>query len=119
MKNSETTQPAKPWHRPEWREQVVRWMEGELTRSGCTATMRIEQVRSSDDGIVLRVQAAEDVFYFKALADSPWVANEPVVADALGTLYPHVVPKPLSIDGRERWMLTDVLAPRWRMRSAT
>ena len=103
--------PDRPWQNRGWREQAECWIKEELARLRHTPIVRMEQVRSSDDGVILRVDTAECVFYFKALADSHWIANEPVIADALGALYPHVVPKPLRIEASKRWMLTNQFGP--------
>ena len=100
-----------PWRRRGWYGQAVRWIEQELPRLGYGSVTHIDQVRSTGISAILRAHTGQGVFYFKAVADLPWLTNEPVVADALGTRYPKLIPKPICTDGARRWMLTAAFGP--------
>ena len=91
----------KPWRRRGWFAQAADWIERELPRLGYGPVTEIEQRRSA----ILRVHTEQEVFYFKA-AEDPWNTREPVVADVLGTRYPCLIPRPVSIDASRHWMLT-------------
>jgi hypothetical protein len=111
IEDAEATPSEQPWRRRGWFEQAESWVERELTRLGYVPIVRTEQIRATDGAAILRADTAKGIFYFKAVAHSRWFANEPVVAHALGTLYPHLVPKPLCIDADRRWMLTEEFGP--------
>lgn len=83
-----------------WHGEVIEWIERQLSEKGYCVD-HIEQMRSS----ILRAHTGKEAFYFKAIID-PWYTNEPVIADTLGTCYPHLVPRPICIDVERRWMLT-------------
>ena len=105
------TPPEFAWQLRGWFEQAVRWVERELSRLSYGPVNNIEQLRTSKTSVMLRVHTDQAVFYFKTMVDIHWLANEPVVADTLGTHYPHLIPKPVCIDAARRWMLTAEFGP--------
>ena len=105
------TPPEFPWQRRGWFEQAVQWIERELSRLDYGPVTNIEQGRTSKTCFMLRVHTDQAVFYFKTMVDVHWLANEPVIADTLGTRYPHLIPKPVCIDAGRRWMLTAEFGP--------
>lgn len=94
----------------DWYQQAVLWIERELPRLGYGSVTNIEQ-GSENKPHILRISTDQDVFYFKAVPNENWLANEPVVANALSARYPHLVPKPICIDAERRWMLTAEFGP--------
>ncbi|NKB66121.1 MAG: phosphotransferase [Candidatus Latescibacteria bacterium] len=105
------TPPQCPWQRRGWFRQAVRWIEQELPRLGYGPVTNIEQGRATNNSAILRAHSSQGVFYFKAVADVPWLANESVVVDTLATHYPHLIPKPICTDTARRWMLTAEFGP--------
>ena len=89
----------------DWHQEAVQWIELELPRLGYDDVARIEN-GPKDKPHILRVHTDLGVFYFKAVPNENWLANEPVIATALATHYPHLIPKPVCIDAERRWMIT-------------
>ncbi|NKB66362.1 MAG: phosphotransferase [Candidatus Latescibacteria bacterium] len=105
------TPPEFTWQYRGWFAQAIGWIERQLARLGYGPVLSTEQLRTSNTSLMLRVHTDGSVFYFKTAADAPWLANEPAVANTLGTYYPHLVPKPVCIDATRRWMLTAEFGP--------
>ena len=101
-----STLPGCPWERRGWFPQAVHWIERELPRLGRGSVTHVQQRRATGNSAILRTRTHQGAFYFKAVADVPWLANEPVIATALSSRYPHLVPEPVAVDADRRWMLT-------------
>jgi len=93
------------WQRPGWREQVFRWVEGELARAGRAPVSGIEQVRVWEFSQVLRLQTDHGDCYFKAVARS--LATEPVLTRWLAMLFPAALPTVIAIEPDQRWLLME------------
>jgi hypothetical protein len=89
----------------DWYKLAVEWIKQELPRLGYGSVTRIEQGVENKPHI-LRVHIDHSIFYFKAVPNEHWLANEPVIATELATRYPHLIPKPICIDAERRWMIT-------------
>jgi len=100
-----------PWRYRGWFEQAVQWIKQELSRLGYGTVIRIEQGKANDNSAILRANTEQDVFYFKAVADLPRLANEPIIAATLVARYPHLIPSPICTDPARRWMLTAAFGP--------
>lgn len=106
LEEEEATSLRQPWRCRGWYKDAVQWIEQELPRLGYGPVTDIEQGRPA----ILRAHTGRGVFYFKAITDA-WYVNEPVIADTLGTRYPHLIPRPVCIDAERRWMLTPEFGP--------
>ena len=98
-------QPAdgRDWDLPGWRDQVIDWVEGELSRRGLGRVSATEQVRVWEFSHVLRLRAAEGEFYFKALPHAG--AAEPRLTRWLAELYPSLMPAVVATEPDRRWLL--------------
>jgi hypothetical protein len=94
-----------PWARPGWFAQAVAWIEARLAELGQPPVAPVEQVRVWSISCILRAPTAGGDIYFKAAADLPLFANEPVVVVGLAQLFPAQVPAPLAWEAERRWML--------------
>lgn len=111
LETEESVRPACPWQYRGWFEHAVAWIEQELLRLGHGSVTDIEQRRTTTDSAILHAQTNHGGFYFKAVANRHKFTNEPVLANALATQYPHLIPKPICIDPERRWMLTPEFGP--------
>jgi len=91
------------WYRSGWFEKATAWIEEQFDDRGIFMTAPIEQVRSWERSAILRAQTTFGQYYFKA---TPTIfRHEPPLVKWLAFTYPEDFPKPLLVDGWQRWLL--------------
>jgi hypothetical protein len=99
-----------PWAKPGWYRDTTNWIEEQCDRLGWGGIESIQPVRSWNLSCVLAVNTtAEKKVYFKAGLDSSLFINEGIVMDYLAQLYAPIIPRPLVVDEKRRWMLMEEL----------
>ncbi len=91
------------WYRPGWFEKAAAWIENQFDDRGILMTAPVEQLRSWERSAILRAQTTFGQYYFKALP--VMFRHEPPLVKWLATKYPEDFPKPLLVDGWQRWLL--------------
>ncbi len=91
------------WYRPGWFAKATAWMEEQFDDRGILMTAPIEQVRSWERSAILRAQTTFGQIYFKAVP--VMFKHEPLLVKWLAHNYPQDFPKPLLLDGWQRWLL--------------
>jgi hypothetical protein len=94
-----------PWAKAGWFAQAEGWIEGQLRRMGFSLLAPIQQKKNWTLSCVLQANTSAGDVYFKAPARWDLAADEPVLIQALSTLYPTYIPAPIAIDAKRRWML--------------
>ena len=102
-RRAEPTSDATDWARPGWRDEVLAWVDGELSRRGLATVREIDQVRVWETSQVLRLDTGEARFYFKARPPSG--AVEAPLTRRLAERHPTAMPEVIAIDARRRWLL--------------
>lgn len=97
--------PLRPWERLGWLRRASDWMLHELDRHSIQATGSVEQHTAfRHASSVLRVPTADGDYYLKAGLPQP--PHEAPLTMALAEHWSDRVPKPLTIDAAENWMLS-------------
>jgi hypothetical protein len=94
---------AGDWTQPGWRDEVLAWVDGQLARRGCATVRAVEQVRVWEWSQVLRLDAGEAQFYFKARPTSG--AAEVPLTQRLAERHPAWMPEVIAVDPHRHWLL--------------
>lgn len=95
--------PKQPWTLPGWRRRTRTWIQAVLAQRDLTVTGPIEQTHVKPWSTVLRVPTTAGAIYFKA--NTPALAHEPAVTEALSRWRPEDLPTVLATDPERGWML--------------
>ena len=98
-----------PWYRVGWYDRACDWVREQLTVLGRDPTGVVEQLRSWQRSMVMRVATDGGTVYFKAVP--PFFAHELTLARYLHARYPAHVPRVLAADDRRHWMLLEDVGP--------
>lgn len=94
---------GRDWVRPGWRAEALSWVDGELASRGLGPATHVEQVKVWEYSHVLRLRAAGDDFYLKALCESS--AREVGLTARLAHEHPGWVSDVVAADLGRRWLL--------------
>ncbi len=93
-----------PWVQPGWYAEAEEWVRAALAAHGIDPWSGLEPVKAFYTGATFRMATAAGYVYFKAV--SPAFIREPALTEALARWAGRMVPAPLAVDARRRWMLT-------------
>lgn len=91
------------WARPGWRDEILAWVDGQLSRRGCATVRAVEQIRVWEWSQVLRLDTGEAQFHFKARPPSG--ALEGPLTRRLAERHPASMPEVIAIERHRRWLL--------------
>ena len=93
------------WSRPGWHAEAVDWISSQVEILGYRRTGDIRQRKMWGLSAILEVPTDQGPLFFKEACRSPLFADEPAVTSALAGLFPGMVPPPLAVEAKRRWML--------------
>ena len=89
-----------PWQHEGWFEDATSWISSELS-----GVNEVEQYRVWSGSALLRVDADDRRYFFKAAPDI--FHREAIVTSLIADRFPQVVPTPVAIDEARGWMLLE------------
>jgi hypothetical protein len=91
------------WARPGWRDEVLAWAAGHLTRRGLPPIDAVEQLRVWEFSQVLRLGTAGPRLYLKARPAHG--AAEALLTQRLAERHPAWAPDIIAVEPGRRWLL--------------
>ncbi len=92
-----------PWRAPAWRDEALRWIDGELERLGLKRTADVEQPHAFWWSTAMRVPTGDGPLWFKAT--QPDGAFEARLTPLLASLWPDRTVELLATDPERGWTL--------------
>ncbi|EAZ94161.1 aminoglycoside phosphotransferase family protein [Crocosphaera chwakensis] len=96
-----------PWAQLGWYAQVSNWIKKELSRLGYEQIAPIECVKSWCLSCILKVPTTVGFLYFKQASTLPLFCHEPIITKELATFFPNYIPKVISINPEQHWLLLE------------
>jgi hypothetical protein len=107
-----TLRPA--WSCRGWFREAEAWILIQLEQANYHVKSAVELVRTWGISCVLRVYTDHGLVYFKVASSLPLFSHEPMLMQALSREHADLIPAPLAIDVKRRYMLLPDLGPSLR-----
>lgn len=91
------------WARPGWRDEVVSWVDRQLSTRALGTVRAIEQVRVWETSQVLRLDTGQTRLYFKARPEGG--GAEAPLTRHLAASQPRLMPEVIAVEPDRRWLL--------------
>jgi len=93
------------WDRRGWTGQATTWFRQTLEALGYRHVESVQCIYKAGLAAVLHAETSAGGVYMKAASYLPTMADEPRVTALLAAQFPRLVPEPIHIDHKRRWML--------------